>query len=171
MTGELHLHWEIREGSLEEVILCGGTSKMNGRLTQKQRERSLGGLWSRGSGKQEGEAFEEPKECQSCKVIGGKGSRTHGVLGTVLGVPDATPRSRHRRSRFSGEENVDCGHSAIGARLPRPHAVRTVLADPPAPPSPHPTPVDSWEVTVTFAEGQLGKGGGPSFLFLSLRGI
>lgn len=126
MTGELHLNWEIREGSLEEVILCGGTSKMNGRLTQKQRERSLGGLWSTGSGKQEGEAFEELKECQSCKVIGGKGSRTHGVLGTVLGGPDATPRSRHHRSRFTGEENVDCGHSAIGARLPGPHAVRTV---------------------------------------------
>lgn len=42
---------------------------------------------------------------------------------------------------------------------------------PPAPPSPHPTPVNSWEVTVTFAEGQLGKGGGPSLLFLSPRGI
>lgn len=171
MTGELHLNWEIREGSLEEVILCGGTSKMNGRLTRKQRERSLGGLWSRGSGKQKGEAFEELKECQSCKVIGGKGSRTHGVLGTVLGGPDATPPRR-----------------GVGTIVPVSQVRRTWIAVtrpsepgfqgptlfalyPPAPPSPHPTPVNSWEVTVTFAEGQLGKGGGPSLLFLSPRGI
>lgn len=47
-TGELHLHWEIREGSLEEVILCDGASKMSGRLSQKQREGfGVGGVVNR----------------------------------------------------------------------------------------------------------------------------
>lgn len=80
---------------------------------------------------------------------------TYSVLGTVLGGLNAMPRSRHRCSHFTGEENVDCGHSAIGARLPKPYAVGTLPAVPPAPPSPHLTPVNSWEVTVIFAERQL----------------